>query len=121
MTRFGYFLSAEEPAPGELVRQARLAESAGFEALWISDHFHPWLDEQGQSSFVWSVVGAPSQATSLPVGTAVTCPTPRCTRGRCTPASTPGYDDVFVTRIGPDQDGFFDFYAGEVPPRLRGG
>ncbi|GAA2171098.1 LLM class F420-dependent oxidoreductase [Actinomadura napierensis] len=74
MTRFGYFLSSEEHAPGELVRQARLAQEAGFEALWISDHFHPWLDEQGQASFVWSVIGAISQATSLPVGTAVTCP-----------------------------------------------
>lgn len=74
MARFGYFLSSEEHAPGELVRQARLAEQAGFEALWISDHFHPWLDEQGQASFAWSVIGAISQATSLPVGTAVTCP-----------------------------------------------
>ncbi|MGI5329751.1 LLM class F420-dependent oxidoreductase [Actinomadura nitritigenes] len=74
MTRFGYFLSSEEHAPGELVRQARLAEQAGFEALWISDHFHPWLDEQGQASFAWSVIGAISQATSLPIGTAVTCP-----------------------------------------------
>lgn len=74
MTRFGYFLSTEEHGPGELVRQARLAERAGFEALWISDHFHPWLDEQGQASFVWPVIGAVSQATSLPIGTAVTCP-----------------------------------------------
>lgn len=53
MTRFGYFLSSEEHGPGELVRQARLAEAAGFEALWLSDHFHPWNDEQGQSPFVW--------------------------------------------------------------------
>nr|WP_243776317.1 TIGR03557 family F420-dependent LLM class oxidoreductase [Actinomadura nitritigenes] len=74
MARFGYFLSGEEHAPGELVQQARLAERAGFEALWISDHFHPWLDEQGQSSFAWAVIGALSQATSLPIGTAVTCP-----------------------------------------------
>jgi len=51
-----------------------MAEEAGFEALWISDHFHPWFDEQGQSSFVWSVIGAISQVTSLPIGTAVTCP-----------------------------------------------
>jgi G6PDH family F420-dependent oxidoreductase len=74
MTKFGYFLSSEEHSPRELVRQAKLAEQAGFEALWISDHFHPWLDEQGQSSFVWSVIGALSEAVSLPVTTAVTCP-----------------------------------------------
>lgn len=74
MTRYGYFLSSEEYEPAELVRQAKLAEQAGFDALWISDHFHPWLDEQGQSSFVWSVIGAISQATSLPITTAVTCP-----------------------------------------------
>ncbi|GAA4106848.1 LLM class F420-dependent oxidoreductase [Actinomadura miaoliensis] len=75
MTTFGYFLSCEEHGPEELIRQARLAEQAGFEALWISDHFHPWLDEQGQSPFVWSVIGALSQAVSLPITTAVTCPT----------------------------------------------
>ncbi len=74
MTRYGYFLSSEEHPPQELVRQARLAEEAGFEALWISDHFHPWLDEQGQSGHVWSVIGAISQVTSLPITTAVTCP-----------------------------------------------
>jgi G6PDH family F420-dependent oxidoreductase len=74
VTRYGYFLSSEEYDPAELVRQARLAEQAGFEGLWISDHFHPWLDEQGQSSFVWSVIGAISQVTSLPITTAVTCP-----------------------------------------------
>ncbi|NRQ39935.1 LLM class F420-dependent oxidoreductase [Nonomuraea sp. NN258] len=74
MTKFGYFLSSEEHGPDELVRQARLAEEAGFEALWISDHFHPWMDEQGQSPFVWSVIGALSQVVSLPVTTAVTCP-----------------------------------------------
>ncbi|HWG63648.1 MAG TPA: TIGR03557 family F420-dependent LLM class oxidoreductase [Streptosporangiaceae bacterium] len=77
MTRYGYFLSSEEYGPGELVRQARLAEQAGFDALWISDHFHPWLDEQGQSGFVWPVIGAISQVTSLPITTAVTCPTIR--------------------------------------------
>src|ERR1051326_3838096 len=74
MTRYGYFLSCEEYGPAELIRQARMAEQAGFDALWISDHFHPWLDEQGQSGFVWSLIGAISQVTPLPITTAVTCP-----------------------------------------------
>jgi G6PDH family F420-dependent oxidoreductase len=74
VTRYGYFLAAEEHEPQDLVRQARLAEEAGFDALWISDHFHPWLDEQGQSAYVWSVIGAISQVSSLPITTAVTCP-----------------------------------------------
>lgn len=75
--RLGYFLSTEEYTPAQLVEQAVLAEEAGFESLWISDHFHPWNDVQGQSPFVWSVIGALSQACSLPVTTAVTCPTVR--------------------------------------------
>jgi G6PDH family F420-dependent oxidoreductase len=74
VTSYGYFLSSEENDPKDLVRQARLAEVAGFDALWISDHFHPWLDEQGQSGHVWSMIGAISQVTSLPITTAVTCP-----------------------------------------------
>lgn len=77
MTKFGYFLSCEQFGPKELVDQAKRAEAAGFDALWISDHFHPWNDEQGQSPFVWGVIGALSEATSLPVSTAVTCPTVR--------------------------------------------
>ena len=75
--RIGYFLSCEQYGPRELIAQARAAERAGFERLWISDHFHPWNDEQGQSPFVWSVIGALSEAVSLPVTTAVTCPTMR--------------------------------------------
>jgi G6PDH family F420-dependent oxidoreductase len=74
MVTLGYFLSSEEHPPAALVEQARLAEQAGFDALWISDHYHPWNDEQGHSPFVWSVIGAIAEATSLPVTTAVTCP-----------------------------------------------
>ena len=72
--QIGYFLSCEEYSPAQLIQQAQLAEQAGFESLWISDHFHPWNDEQGQSPFVWSMIGALSQACSLPITTAVTCP-----------------------------------------------
>ncbi|WP_431933922.1 TIGR03557 family F420-dependent LLM class oxidoreductase [Micromonospora sp. RP3T] len=75
--KIGYFLSSEEYTPAELLAQARGAEQAGFEALWISDHYHPWVDAQGQSPFVWSTIGALSQVCRLPVTTAVTCPTMR--------------------------------------------
>jgi G6PDH family F420-dependent oxidoreductase len=75
--KIGYFLSSEEYAPAQLIEQARLAEESGFDGLWISDHFHPWNDEQGQSAFVWSSIGAISQVCELPVTTAVTCPTVR--------------------------------------------
>ena len=77
MMKLGYFLSSEEHAPRSLVDQAKAAEQAGFDALWISDHFHPWNDEQGESPFVWSVIGAVGEVTNLPVTTAVTCPTIR--------------------------------------------
>ena len=74
MPTIGYFLSCEEYTPAELLEQARLAERAGFEALWISDHYHPWNDAQGNSAYVWSMIGAISQVCALPITTAVTCP-----------------------------------------------
>ncbi len=75
MTRIGYALSSEEHRPGDLVRNAVMAEEAGFEFAMISDHFHPWVDAQGHSPFVWSLIGAISQATTrLRLGTGVTCP-----------------------------------------------
>jgi coenzyme F420-dependent glucose-6-phosphate dehydrogenase len=76
--RLGYSLSCEEHRAEDLVRFAQRAEQAGFEYASISDHFHPWIDEQGNSPFVWSVLGAIANATStLMVGTGVTCPTMR--------------------------------------------
>jgi len=74
----GYALSSEELRPLDLVRNAARAEESGFEFAVISDHFHPWIDRQGQSPFVWSVLGAIAQATErIIVGTGVTCPTIR--------------------------------------------
>ncbi|CAL9384867.1 F420-dependent glucose-6-phosphate dehydrogenase [Streptomyces sp. enrichment culture] len=75
MPEYGCFLPCEQYGPAELVEQARTAEQAGFRSPWISDHSHPWSDGQGQSPFVRSVIGALSEAVSLPVETAVTCPT----------------------------------------------
>jgi G6PDH family F420-dependent oxidoreductase len=77
-TRFGLTLSSEEHDPRALVRHARLAESAGFDFVSISDHFHPWVTEQGHSPFVWSVLGAIAEATDfIDVAVGVTCPTVR--------------------------------------------
>jgi G6PDH family F420-dependent oxidoreductase len=74
----GYFLSCEEWGPKDLVELAVKARDAGFEGLWISDHYHPWNDEQGHSPFVWSVIGAVAQAApQMSLTTAVTCPTVR--------------------------------------------
>ncbi|MFB9367769.1 TIGR03557 family F420-dependent LLM class oxidoreductase [Kitasatospora sp. NPDC001664] len=77
MPEFGYFLSCEEFTPAQLLAQARRAAEAGFTRLAISDHYHPWNEAQGNSPFVWSVIGALSQAVDLPVTTLVTCPTVR--------------------------------------------
>ena len=74
----GYALSSEEHRPSDLVRFAREAEEAGFSFALISDHFHPWTDTQGESAFVWSVIGGVAEATErLRLGTGVTCPTIR--------------------------------------------
>ena len=74
----GYAISSEEHAPLDLVANAVRAEEAGFELALISDHFHPWIDRQGHSPFVWSVIGAIAARTErLRLGTGVTCPTIR--------------------------------------------
>ena len=71
----GCTLSSEEQVPVDLVKNAQKAEEAGFEFLSISDHYFPWVDAQGQSAFVWSVLGGISQVTKkVPVMTGVTCP-----------------------------------------------
>ena len=51
---------------------------SGFDFLSISDHYHPWVDRQGNSPFVWAVLGGVAEATEqIEVGTGVTCPTTR--------------------------------------------
>jgi G6PDH family F420-dependent oxidoreductase len=76
--RLGYWLSSEEHPASRLVEHAVAAEGHGFETAMISDHFHPWTKEQGQSPFVWATLGAIAHATEqLEVGTGVTAPTHR--------------------------------------------
>jgi len=75
MTSFGYTLSSEEHDPSTLVRNATKAEELGFDFVSISDHFHPWVSEQGHSPFVWSVLGGIAARTDrVEIGVGVTCP-----------------------------------------------
>lgn len=75
MTSFGFTLSSEEHGPKDLVANARRAEDLDFEFLSISDHYHPWITEQGHSPFVWSVLGAIAASTTrIQVAVGVTCP-----------------------------------------------
>lgn len=78
MTKYGLTLSSEEHPPSHLVELAVAAEDAGFDFVSISDHFHPWVSEQGHSPFVWSVLGAiAGRTTEIEVGVGVSCPTVR--------------------------------------------
>lgn len=74
MADVGIFLSSEEHGPRALLDQARMAEEAGFTSILISDHYHPWVDRQGEAPFVWSVIGGIAACTKLKVTTGVTCP-----------------------------------------------
>jgi G6PDH family F420-dependent oxidoreductase len=77
MTKIGFALSSEEFTATELVRNAQLASESGFSDFMISDHYHPWTDRQGNSPFVWSVIGgmAATLGAGARIGTGVTCPT----------------------------------------------
>ncbi|MFE2378761.1 TIGR03557 family F420-dependent LLM class oxidoreductase [Streptomyces sp. NPDC059398] len=76
--QIGYKLASEAYGPDELIQQAVRAERAGFDFVEISDHYHPWLDNQGHSPFVWTVLGAIAARTErIGLATGVTCPTVR--------------------------------------------
>jgi G6PDH family F420-dependent oxidoreductase len=75
IVQIGFWISGEEHGPTEIVSAAERAEAAGFPYVQVSDHFHPWIDRQGESPFVWSVIGGIAARTrNLVVGTGVTCP-----------------------------------------------
>ncbi|MGH3404570.1 MAG: TIGR03557 family F420-dependent LLM class oxidoreductase [Streptosporangiaceae bacterium] len=76
MTQFGYTAMCEQAPVRQLVSDLARAEEAGFDFSVMSDHYFPWLEEQGHSGYAWSVLGAAAQATErLPLMTFVTCPT----------------------------------------------
>lgn len=76
--RIGYTLMTEQSAPRDLVRYAQAAEDVGFDLLVSSDHYSPWITEQGHAPNAWVTLGAVAQATSrAELMTYVTCPTMR--------------------------------------------
>lgn len=78
MTNFGYTLMTEQSGPKELVNYAVAAEKVGFDFEVMSDHYSPWLTEQGHAPYAWSVLGAVAAATErVELATYVTCPTMR--------------------------------------------
>ncbi|QHC58385.1 TIGR03557 family F420-dependent LLM class oxidoreductase [Rathayibacter sp. VKM Ac-2760] len=78
MVRFGYTLMTEQSGPKQLVGYAVDAERHGFEFAVSSDHYSPWLTEQGHASYAWTMLGAVAQATStIELATYVTAPTIR--------------------------------------------
>src|SRR4051794_37929917 len=75
MTRYGYTLMTEQSGPREIVRYAAAAEEAGFDFEVMSDHYSPWLAEQGHAGYAWSMLGAVTQVTDrVELMTYVTCP-----------------------------------------------
>jgi coenzyme F420-dependent glucose-6-phosphate dehydrogenase len=75
MTKFAYFCGHEEWQPEELVQHAVLAEQAGFDMVVVSEHFHPWVDDDSASGFAFSTIGAMAARTEkIEYTTGVTTP-----------------------------------------------
>jgi coenzyme F420-dependent glucose-6-phosphate dehydrogenase len=75
MVKFGWLCSHESYQPEALIDQAVLAEQVGFDAVFASDHFHPWVDDGSASGFVWTWLGAAAARTErVEFATSVTCP-----------------------------------------------
>ncbi len=104
--KIGYSLASEEFLPRQLLEQAQAAEQAGFQNLWISDRYHPWNDPQGQSPFVWTMIGALAEAVpTMRVTTAMTWPHDPHPPGR----DRSGHGDGYVL-LAPERD-----TGGRVP------
>ena len=119
MAEIGFFLSSEEHGPGDLVAQAQMAEAAGFRSVFISDHFHPWTNRQGESPFVWSVIGAIAASTGHRVATGVTCPTVRIHPAVIAQAAATSQlllDGRFVLGVGSGENLNEHILGGHWPP-----
>lgn len=74
--RFGYKASAEQFGPDRLADFAVLAEEVGFDSVFISDHFQPWMHDGGHAPAALPWLGAVGARTSRVIlGTSVLTPT----------------------------------------------
>jgi G6PDH family F420-dependent oxidoreductase len=117
--QIGYKLCSEEQSPQQLLECAQRAEETGFSFAMISDHFHPWIDRQGQSSFVWTVLGGIAQVTErMRIGTAVTCPTMRIHPAIIAQAAATAavmLPDRFILGVGAGENLNEHIFAGHWP------
>jgi hypothetical protein len=114
MTRYGYFLSSEEHGPAELVRQARLAEETGFDALWICGHFRPCWTSRARAATSGRSSELSPRLMSAPCGPD---PVQHISGIRAYPDAD--FDEVHIGQFGDECEGFFGFCAEQVLPRLR--
>ena len=74
-TKIGYFASIEQYTPMDALKQSVRAENAGFDSIWVDDHFHPWYHTGAQTGFAWSWMGSALPATKrVFISTCITCP-----------------------------------------------
>ena len=76
MLKLGYKASAEQFAPSKLLDFACVAETVGFESVFVSDHFQPWKHIDGHAPYSLAWLGALGARTSkVAIGTSVLTPT----------------------------------------------
>jgi coenzyme F420-dependent glucose-6-phosphate dehydrogenase len=74
--RFGYKASAEQFGPSQLLDFAVGAEKAGFDSVFVSDHFQPWKHTEGHAPFAPGWMSAVLARTErIILGTSVLTPT----------------------------------------------
>jgi len=75
MIEIGYYAAHEQYNPNRLLEHAVLAEKHGFDAIWCSDHFHPWVHTNAQCGFAWMWLAVAAERTGrVKVGPCVVAP-----------------------------------------------
>lgn len=72
--QIGVAAALEQFSPRDSIDIAAAAERNGFAGQMAADHFQPWVPEQGEASFVWSVLASLAEHTTGDLGPGVTCP-----------------------------------------------